>query len=204
MSLAVLQPMEPPATASAPAIAAGAALPQGAAAGTGATGGERPSLRSVFEAEESGLLRYALGLTGRRAVAEETVQEAFLRLHGLWAEVENPRAWLYRCVRNLALNHRRDHRPETELPDEAPAPEAALPVETLARDEAVGAMRLLLAELPPEDRTLVQLKYQDDLKYQEIGRRTGLSAGNVGYRLHHVLKALADGLRRAGIESSRG
>jgi RNA polymerase sigma factor (sigma-70 family) len=196
--------MEPPATASAPAIAAGAALPQGAAAGTGATGGERPSLRSVFEAEESGLLRYALGLTGRRAVAEETVQEAFLRLHGLWAEVENPRAWLYRCVRNLALNHRRDHRPETELPDEAPAPEAALPVETLARDEAVGAMRLLLAELPPEDRTLVQLKYQDDLKYQEIGRRTGLSAGNVGYRLHHVLKALADGLRRAGIESSRG
>ncbi len=196
--------MEPPATASAPAIAAGAALPQGAAAGTGATGGERPSLRSVFETEESGLLRYALGLTGRRAVAEETVQEAFLRLHGLWAEVENPRAWLYRCVRNLALNHRRDHRPETELPDEAPAPEAALPVETLARDEAVGAMRLLLAELPPEDRTLVQLKYQDDLKYQEIGRRTGLSAGNVGYRLHHVLKALADGLRRAGIESSRG
>ncbi len=196
--------MEPPATASAPAIAAGAALPQGAAAGTGATGGERPSLRAVFEAEESGLLRYALGLTGRRAVAEETVQEAFLRLHGLWAEVENPRAWLYRCVRNLALNHRRDHRPETELPDEAPAPEAALPVETLARDEAVGAMRLLLAELPPEDRTLVQLKYQDDLKYQEIGRRTGLSAGNVGYRLHHVLKALADGLRRAGIESSRG
>ncbi len=196
--------MEPPATASAPAIAAGAALPQGAAAGTGATGGERPSLRAVFEAEESGLLRYALGLTGRRAVAEETVQEAFLRLHGLWAEVENPRAWLYRCVRNLALNHRRDHRPETELADEAPAPEAALPVETLARDEAVGAMRLLLAELPPEDRTLVQLKYQDDLKYQEIGRRTGLSAGNVGYRLHHVLKALADGLRRAGIESSRG
>ncbi len=196
--------MEPPATASAPAIAAGAALPQGAAAGTGATGGERPSLRSVFEAEESGLLRYALGLTGRRAVAEETVQEAFLRLHGLWAEVENPRAWLYRCVRNLALNHRRDHRPETELSEEAPAPEAALPVETLARDEAVGAMRLLLAELPPEDRTLVQLKYQDDLKYQEIGRRTGLSAGNVGYRLHHVLKALADGLRRAGIESSRG
>ncbi len=196
--------MEPPATASAPAIAAGAALPQGAAAGTGATGGERPSLRAVFETEESGLLRYALGLTGRRAVAEETVQEAFLRLHGLWAEVENPRAWLYRCVRNLALNHRRDHRPETELPDEAPAPEAALPVETLARDEAVGAMRLLLAELPPEDRTLVQLKYQDDLKYQEIGRRTGLSAGNVGYRLHHVLKALADGLRRAGIESSRG
>lgn len=204
--------MEPPASAPAPATAVGAGLRHdGAGAGNAAAGGPgsghgeaRPSLRAVFEAEESGLLRYALGLTGRRAVAEETVQEAFLRLHGLWAEVENPRAWLYRCVRNLALNHRRDHRPETELSEEAPAPETALPAETLARAEAVGAMRLLLAELPAEDRALVQLKYQDELKYQEIGRRTGLSAGNVGYRLHHVLKALADGLRRAGIESSRG
>jgi RNA polymerase sigma-70 factor (ECF subfamily) len=164
------------------------------------------SLAAVFEAEESGLLRFAIGLTGRRAVAEELVQETFLRLHQVWSQVENPRAWLYRSLRNLALNHLRDHPKarEGELLEETTPQEANLPAEVLGQEEAVGLVRLLLAELPPEDRDLINLKYHDDLKYQEISRRTGLSVGNVGYRLHHVLKGLADGLRRAGIEGSRG
>jgi RNA polymerase sigma-70 factor (ECF subfamily) len=158
----------------------------------------------LFEAEESGLLRFARGLVGRQSVAEELVQETFLRLHQVWGEVENPRAWLYRSLRNLALNHLRDRKPETEVSDETHAAEASLPVEQLGRDEAVGTVRLLLAELSAEDRELVLLKYHDNLKYQEISRRLGLSVGNVGYRLHHVLKGLAEALRRAGVEGSRG
>ena len=59
------------------------------------------TLAKLFEAEESGLLRFALGLGGRRSIAEELVQETFLRLHQIWSQVENPRAWLYRSVRNL-------------------------------------------------------------------------------------------------------
>ena len=166
---------------------------------------ERPSLAALFVAEEPGLLRYAVGLVGRRSVAEELVQETFLRLHPIFAEVENPRAWLYRSLRNLALNHLRDRKPESELHEEtAPRPEATLPAEQLGRDEAIGTVRLLLAEMAPEDRDLVQLKYLENLKYQEISRRTGLSVGNVGYRLHHLLKGLADSLRRAGIDGSRG
>ena len=165
---------------------------------------ETPSLAALFEEEESGLLRFAVGLAGRRSVAEELVQEAFLRLHRSWAEVENPRAWLYRTVRNLALNHLRDHPRETELDPEAAPGEDRPAAERLGRDEAVGTVRLLLAELPAADRRLIHLKYHEELQYQEIGRRTGLSAGNVGFRLHHLLKALADGLRRAGIEGSEG
>ena len=81
------------------------------------------SIVVVFESEESGLLRYAIGLVGRRTVAEEIVQETFLRLHQCWHEVENPRAWLYRSVRNLALNHLRDRKPESELKDDTAATE---------------------------------------------------------------------------------
>ncbi len=165
---------------------------------------ERPSLAALFETEESGLLRFARGLVGRPSVAEELVQETFLRLHQVWGEVENPRAWLYRSLRNLALNHLRDRKPETELPAETTAAEAHLPADQLGRDEAVGHVRLLLAEMSAEDRELVLLKYHDNLKYQEISRRTGLTVGHVGYRLHHVLKGLADALRRAGVEDSRG
>lgn len=158
----------------------------------------------VFEAEESGLLRYAIGLVARRSVAEEIVQETFLRLHQSWAEVENPRAWLYRSVRNLALNHLRDRKPESELTEATAATEETPSPELLGRHEAVGMMRLLLAEIPDEDQQLIRFKYHDNLPYQEISRRTGLSIGNVGYRLHHVLKHLAAALRHAGIEGSRG
>ena len=162
------------------------------------------SIAALFVAEESALLRYAVGLVRRRSVAEELVQEAFLRLHQVWDQVENPRGWLYRSLRNLALNHLRDHPAEDELRDSTPSVGDVMPAEEIGRNEAIGLMRLLLTELPEEDRTLVRMKYHEDLKYQEISRRTGLSVGNVGYRLHHIMKALADGLRHAGVEGSEG
>jgi RNA polymerase sigma factor (sigma-70 family) len=165
----------------------------------------RHDVAALFAAEESGLLRFAIGLVGRRMVAEELVQETFLRFHQVGDEVENPRGWLYRSLRNLALNHLRDRPREDMLNEENTPPlDAKLPADSIGRDEAVGQVRLLLAEMPAEDRALIQLKYHDDLKYQEISRRTGLTVGNVGYRLHHLLKGLADNLRRAGIEGSQG
>jgi RNA polymerase sigma-70 factor (ECF subfamily) len=148
-------------------------------------------------------LRFAIGLTKRRTVAEELVQEAFLRLHQVWDEVENPRGWLYRSLRNLALNHLRDHSRETELDDSAHPAEGDLPSELLGQMEAIGMVKLLLADMTEEDRKLIRLKYNENLKYQDISRRTGISVSNVGYRLHHLLKGLADTLRQAGIEGSR-
>ena len=65
-------------------------------------------------------------------------------------------------------------------------------------------VRLFLAEMPEEDRNLIRLKYHEELKYHEISARTGISIGHVGYKLHHLLKGLADALRRAGVEGSQG
>jgi len=164
---------------------------------------EKSTLAALFEAEESAILGFAIGLVARRSVAEELVQEAFLRLHQLWDQVENPRPWLYRSVRNLALNHLRDHARETST-DEPEGPSNETPPDAaLGRLEAGGIVRLLEADVTPEDRTLIQLKYHDDLKYQDISRRTGLSVSNVGYKLHHLLKGLADALRHAGIDGSQ-
>ncbi|HUF61549.1 MAG TPA: RNA polymerase sigma factor [Verrucomicrobiales bacterium] len=168
--------------------------------------GPDASLRDVFEAEESGLVRFAFGLVGRREVAEELVQEGFFRLHQHWREVENPRAWIYRAVRNLAISHLRTRSRETVSenlgdvhPDSGPAPD-----ERLGKLEALGMMRLLLNELKEQDRELVRLKYEEGKSYAQIGEATGLSVGNVGYRLHHVLKGLAASLRQAGISGSAG
>jgi len=166
---------------------------------------EKPSLRQVFDAEESPLLRYAHGLVGQRETAEDLVQDAFLKLHAHWEEVTHPRAWLFRCTRNLALSHLRDHKrevpmePTREWESATPDPEQAL-----GKLEAIGTLQLLVAELHDDDRTLIFLKYQEGLKYDQISQRTGLSVSNVGYKLHHALKNLADSLRRLGVESAEG
>lgn len=165
---------------------------------------EKTSLREVFEAEESPLLRFAYGILGRREVAEDVVQDAFLKLHAHWDEVANPRAWLFRTVRNLALNHLRDHKREVSAEETPEWSVESGPGEELARLEAAGAVRMLIAELGEEDRSLLILKYEEELKYQQISQRTGLSVGNVGYKLHHLLKGLAISLRRMGVESAEG
>ena len=168
-------------------------------------GVKKPSLAEVFEAEESPLLRYAFSLVGRRAVAEDLVQDAFLRLHEQWAEVRQPRAWLFRCVRNRAYNHVRDHKREmlTDASEDAEGPQRDVPDETLRRMEAVGLVHMLLGEMNERDRELIRLKYFEDEKYARISEETGMTVGNVGYRLHHILKTLAESLRKAGIEGAR-
>lgn len=169
------------------------------------TAGPSPALRDIFESEESGLLGYAYGLVGQRETAEDLFQEAFLKLHAHWQEVENPRAWLYRAVRNLAFNHIRDHRKEAPFDDQQELEcQRPGPGHELGRMEAVGTLRMLMAELREDDRRLLGLKYHEGLKYDQISERTGLSVGNIGYKLHHVLKNLGEAMRRLGVESADG
>lgn len=171
--------------------------PEGA--GTG-----KPSLRTIFETEEAPLLGYALSLVQRREIAEEIVQEVFLQLHTHWDEVEKPVAWLYRSVRNRSYNHHRDHKHEVLAENERETKDerAGTPDNLLERMEAAGSLRLLMSELEETDRQLVHLKFFEDLKYREISDRTGLTIGNVGYRLHHILNQMADKLRQMGIDGT--
>jgi RNA polymerase sigma-70 factor (ECF subfamily) len=166
---------------------------------------ESISLRELFNAEESALLRYAYGIVGQRETAEDLVQEAFLRLHEHWSEVTSPKAWIYRSIRNLALNYLRDHRRETPMDDKAEwQSETPQADEELGKMEAVGALRMLMAEMQEQDQQLIAMKYKRQLSYEDISKQTGLSVSNVGYKLHHLLKGLADSLRRLGVDSVEG
>ena len=54
----------------------------------------RHDVAALFESEESGLLRFAIGLVRQRMVAEELVQDAFLRVRMRWDGIEHPAAYL--------------------------------------------------------------------------------------------------------------
>ena len=90
--------------------------------GSVATGVSESTFQSLFDSEETPLLRYAFSLVGRRAVAEDIVQEVFLQLHTQWDDVDSPKAWLFRSVRNRAFKHIRDNKREVlgECDDNSP------------------------------------------------------------------------------------
>jgi RNA polymerase sigma factor (sigma-70 family) len=168
----------------------------------------RETIEELFTALESPLLGYALRYTGELALAEDVVQEAFMKLHVQFEQVEKPRPWLYRAVHNLALNQRRlagkTVSVNTPAGEEEPsanetADPAPLPDEQIIRLEGIGQVRLSLETLDERSRELVKLKFNDELSYKDIAARTGLTAGNVGFILHHALKTIAAELAKTGV-----
>ncbi len=160
---------------------------------------EWATIEQVFTALESPLLAYARRLLGDFAVAEDIVQEAFMKLHTQFQKVLTPQPWLYRTVHNLAVDHQRRTNRLVLMgdgkDDDAPANDTAdsqpMPDEQIARWEGIGLVRLVLETLDDRSRELIRLRFHEDLSYKEIAERTGLTVGHVGYLLHHALKAMA-------------
>lgn len=157
------------------------------------------TIEEVFAALESPLLAYARRLVGDFAVAEDVVQDAFMKLHSQFQQVRTPQPWLYRTVHNLAVDHQRrasrivlvDDRTSEDMPANDTSDSQPMPDEQIARWEGIGLVRLVLETLDARSRELIRLRFEEELSYKEIAESTGLTVGNVGYILHHALKAMA-------------
>ena len=163
------------------------------------------TLEELFASMEGPLLAYVYHLMNDRDEAQDVVQESFLRLHRHFDEVRQPRAWLYRTARNLAFSYKRKHGKVVpfspvaeEGPSYEPVDEEPLPDAHIERLESVGLAMLCLDRLAEDLRALVNMKFVDGLSYKEMASRTGMSIGNVGYKLHHAIKYLALEMKREG------
>lgn len=142
---------------------------------------ERTALR-LYMTHRSALVAYASAIAGSHAQAEDVVQEAWFRLKRAndFDLVQEPVAYLYRLVRNLAIDTRRTLTRETArtasesaadvLTDEQPSPEQAI----LARDELRVVLEAL-AELPERTRIAVRMNRMEGRKLQEVANHLGLS-----------------------------
>jgi RNA polymerase sigma factor (sigma-70 family) len=167
------------------------------------------STEAVFCALESPLLAYARRLLGPTSVAEDVVQEAFMKLHTQFHDVRQPQAWLYRTVHNLAVDHQRHQNRHVEMDAKAPesgggtdemADSQPIPDEQIARWEGIGLVRLVVETLDERSKEVIRLRFDDDLSYAAIGERMGLKIGHVGYLLHHALKAMAIELAKMEVQ----
>jgi len=168
------------------------------------TAPKKEAIEEVLRQCESPLLAYAVKVVRDGEQAQEIVQEAFVRLHGSYAEVGAPRPWLYRTVFNLAMTHHRERQkvvPVGFAPEETPGaetPTSPAPDERMVRMEAVAQARACVEQLDDRSQQLVRLRFEDGLSYKQMSERTGLTVTNVGYILHTSLKKLATALKRSG------
>jgi RNA polymerase sigma-70 factor, ECF subfamily len=131
--------------------------------------------------------------SGDRGVAEDCVQDAFMRAFVRWnrvARLEDPVGW----IRHVAVNRMRDHFRKIERGGRAYARlRSQETVVTDAPDEP-HELASLLGRLPAQQRIAAALFYVEDLSVGEVAEAMDLSEGAVKYHLHAARSTLRGAL----------
>lgn len=156
--------------------------------------------RSAFEAMvyryHGPLYAYLYRMLDRKPLAEDLVQECFLRAMEAFRKGHLPdslRPWLYRIASNLCKDHWRkasyrseclQDQPEMEYPAEETV--ASIFERQQERERVVEAVH----RLSPEKRNLIVLRFYQELKLEEIARILELPLSTVKSRLYQSLGEL--------------
>ena len=157
-----------------------------------AAGGDAQAFGLIVQAYQDRLARFALRLSSDSDLAQDAVQEAFLRLWRLRATY-HPRgclqAYLFRVVRSVCLDHARSRR-LWEVLDEnevGTVPDPAILAEGQGLAEAV---RVAVQSLPEAQRTVFILSQYEALTYAEIADVLDCPLGTVASRKHQATETL--------------
>lgn len=135
------------------------------------------------------LTRYATGLVGPFD-APDVVTDAFLKASGSsrWDQVDNHRAYLYRTVLTVAMDHHRSSRARRAREQRAAVPAVA------HQPEIDYEILDVVERLSVKQRAAVMLTYWSDLPADEVGRLMGVSEGTVKRHLDRARKRLKEWL----------
>jgi RNA polymerase sigma-70 factor (ECF subfamily) len=166
---------------------------------------------------KSYLNRMAYSILHHAEDAEDAVQAGYLSAWTSWTSFRGQsslKTWLTTIVMNKALSELRTKRRKTWTSfedDPALMVEAewqmsvgqVTPEQHAMRAQTMRRVRELLAELPPQTRSVVMLRYGNDLSVEEIAVANGTTRGAVKSHLHRGRKAMRHQASR-GILRARG
>jgi len=171
--------------------------------------GERELFSVLVDRYKRGIASFiSAGVRSPSDVADLS-QETFLRAYA-HLDTFNPAlgkfsTWIYQIARNVVRTHlgKSQRRvPTQELPEDQTLENALPDVSTdgdpsggILREEAERELREALAELPERTRTVLALRYYNNMEYHTIASTLGLSLGNVKTLIHRGKIALAQKVR---------
>ena len=160
------------------------------------------------------LISRVLGARGDRALAEDLAQETFVKAYLKLSGFDTSRrlsSWLFRIAHNTAVDALRRSRVPTVSAGEArdpsepdadhlAAPALPDPVET----EALGqALDEAMAQLRPEYRAAVMLRYEEGLSFEDVAHVLGVPEATARSYVHRARKQLAARLAEGGWQPSK-
>ena len=165
--------------------------------------GSEAAFRELFQAYRRKLFSYIFKITASREVAEDTVQDIFLKLWSVretLPAIGNINAYLHRMAHNYAYHGFRRLAKEALLLDHLRKQEdgdIANPVQELLSKEAAAYVQLLVDRLTPQQRKVFLLSREGGLKQEEIADRLNISISTVKKHMVDALAFLREEIRQS-------
>ncbi|RMG14381.1 MAG: sigma-70 family RNA polymerase sigma factor [Deltaproteobacteria bacterium] len=153
---------------------------------------ETAEVEALYRRYGPSVRRRARRILGRDDLADDAVQEVFVRVLKRWDSFRgqsSPMTWLYRITTNLCLNHLRDSARRTQILAERPPDAPASDGDPTERRLTVAE---LLAQVPEGLREIAVYYYVDQMSQAEIAELLGVSRRTVGNRLAAFHEAVRD------------
>lgn len=170
--------------------------------------GDVDALSELISRYQNRLYRYLLRLVRQPSEAEDLFQQTWLRVVEKIRAFDPSRnfdAWLFTVARNLAIDHLRRIRPESldepapndfsgETPGERLASNAPAPFDHVLQRERASYVAAALTDLPVIYREVLALRFEEEMKIEEIAQVLGAPLSTVKSRLRRSLEQLRHSL----------
>lgn len=166
--------------------------------------GDQNAYAEIVEIYKNKVYQLCYRMLGNRHEAEDVAQEAFIRAY-INIHTYNPdmkfSSWLYRIATNLSIDRIRKKKPDFYLDAEVRGTDGltmysqlastdASPEDTLESLELQEIVQKAILKLPEKYRSVIVLKYIEELSLQEISEILDLPVGTVKTRIHRGREAL--------------
>ena len=170
--------------------------------------GEASAFRELYALVAPRLLGYLMKMARQRAVAEDLLQQTFLKVHrarAAYVRGADPLPWIYAIAHRTFVDaFRKDRRAVVKVGDDEDLPEIAAGLtgeaagqrDDPADPQAVQAALAALAELPAQQREAVVLVKLDGRTVAEAAEIAGTTVGAMKVRAHRGYEALRARLGR--------
>ncbi|MBM7588158.1 RNA polymerase sigma-70 factor (ECF subfamily) [Bacillus pakistanensis] len=171
--------------------------------------GDQSAFAEIVEIYKDKVFQICFRMLGNRHEAEDISQEAFIRAYVNIETFNQNRkfsTWLYRIATNLCIDRIRKKKPDYYLDAEVSgtegltmysqvAADVQLPEDKVEEMELQESIQLEISKLPDKYRSVIVLKYIEELSLQEISEILDLPLGTVKTRIHRGREALRKQLR---------
>ncbi len=167
--------------------------------------GDMKAFERLYRLHSGKVMGLCLRMTRRRDVAEDCVQQTFIRAWRSLAAFEGRSAfgtWLHRIAVNEVLTHQRNHGTRAESDDEAVADAQDAPGRICSPHYDAGEVmdvERALATLPPGSRHVVVLQTVYGYSHEEVADMLGIAVGTCKAQLHRGRRLLRE---RMGLPQS--